>query len=205
MQRHRPRPSPAVLLGLLALFFAMTGSAVAASMITSKQIKDGTIQVRDLSRSARSALGGARGTAGARGPRGLEGAAGAAGPAGARGATGDQGVGGATGAPGTARAYAAVNRAGTLDVTRSKGVSAVTHGGTGAYCVTLDAGIDATSTVAVVARLGAQSEANAIYAVDATGTGCLGNSVRVSSGQLQTLAGDGTSIAADQGFYIIVP
>jgi hypothetical protein len=40
------RPSGSMLVALLALVLAMTGSAVAASLITSKQIKDGTIRRR---------------------------------------------------------------------------------------------------------------------------------------------------------------
>lgn len=76
--RIRP-PSPALVVALLALVVATGGSAVAASLITSAQIKDGTVQAKDLSAKARTSL---RGKAGPRGP---------AGPAGGAGATGARG------------------------------------------------------------------------------------------------------------------
>lgn len=74
------RPSPGLLLGILALVVAMTGSAVAASLITSKQIKDGTIQTKDISKKARAQLKGNIGPRGAAGPAGAAGAQGPAGP-----------------------------------------------------------------------------------------------------------------------------
>jgi hypothetical protein len=88
-----------MMVALLALVLAMGGSAVAASLITSKQIKDGTIQLRDLSKSARAGLEGARGPQGAPGPAG---AAGAPGAPGARGQDGSS-------APAGAAAYASRN------------------------------------------------------------------------------------------------
>lgn len=78
-------------VALAALLVAMSGSAVAASLITSKQIKDGTIQTKDLSKRARSALNGVRGPAG---PAGLTG------PQGPNGETGTAGAAGKDGAPG---------------------------------------------------------------------------------------------------------
>ena len=68
----RPRPpSPGVVLGFIAILLAMGGSAFAANLITSAQIKNGTIQVKDLSKKARKALKGKRGRRGERGPAGL--------------------------------------------------------------------------------------------------------------------------------------
>ena len=84
-----------IVLGMLALFVALNGPAVASDaakaagkLITSKQIKDGTIQTKDMSGAARSALQGQQGPAGDTGP---------AGPAGPAGATGPQGVPGPAG------------------------------------------------------------------------------------------------------------
>jgi hypothetical protein len=79
---RRLRPTPAIFVALIALVLAMGGSAIAASLITSKQIKDGTIQTKDISKKALKSL---------RGKRGPAGAAGAAGTAGAAGAKGDKG------------------------------------------------------------------------------------------------------------------
>lgn len=52
-----PKPSTGVALALVALFVALTGTATAAGLlITSKQIKDGTIQAVDLSNTAKASL-----------------------------------------------------------------------------------------------------------------------------------------------------
>jgi len=96
---HRLRlPSPALLVALVALFAATSGTAVAAKLITGKQIannsitgkdvKTGSLQAGDLSAKARAALQGAPGPQGAQGPAGAKGADGAAGPAGAPGVSG---------------------------------------------------------------------------------------------------------------------
>jgi hypothetical protein len=76
----------------------MSGTAVAAKLITGKQIannsiagadvKNGSLQSKDLSAKARAALKGAAGPQGAQGP------AGPAGPSGAQGAAGAPGVSG---------------------------------------------------------------------------------------------------------------
>ncbi|HET7690487.1 MAG TPA: hypothetical protein VFK41_08920 [Nocardioidaceae bacterium] len=50
------KPSISFVLAIVALVVAMTGSAVAGSLITSAQIKDGTIKMRDLSRATKTAL-----------------------------------------------------------------------------------------------------------------------------------------------------
>ena len=96
--RYRPgRPSPPMLVALVALFVALGGSSCAAIAITGKNIKDGSVTAKDvknrtlgakeLSKRAVSSL---RGRRGATGPSGPAGATGQAGPA------------------GTARAYAVV-------------------------------------------------------------------------------------------------
>jgi hypothetical protein len=101
MERFRNRtPSPAIVVALLALVMASTGSAVAASLITSKQIKDGTIQTRDISRKALASLRTTAAVAPApapTGPAGPQGATGAKGDKGDKGDTGDQGLRGPTG------------------------------------------------------------------------------------------------------------
>jgi hypothetical protein len=58
------KPSPGLVVALVALIVAMSGSAIAASFITSSQIKDGTIQLKDISAKARKGLRGVRGPAG---------------------------------------------------------------------------------------------------------------------------------------------
>ena len=96
MNRIR-RPSASTAIAIAALVFASSSSAVAASLITSKQIKDGSIQLKDLSKKTRVSLAGKAGRAGA---PGAVGAAGAAGPQGAQGPQGEQGPQGAKGEKG---------------------------------------------------------------------------------------------------------
>ena len=80
-----------ISIGLLALFLALDGPATAAKagrLITSKQIKDGTIQTKDISTTARNALRGQEGETGPAGPAGPQGEAGPAGPQGEPGPAG---------------------------------------------------------------------------------------------------------------------
>ncbi|MBA2953034.1 hypothetical protein GON03_01830 [Nocardioides sp. MAH-18] len=77
-------------IGLLALFVALGGPAAATHaaekvsrvVITGKQIKDGSIATKDLSKKARAALRGQTGPAGQQGPAGPQGERGVAGPPG---------------------------------------------------------------------------------------------------------------------------
>jgi hypothetical protein len=87
----RKRITPGTLLGIIAVVFCMTGGAYAAnSLITSKNIKDGTIKSRDLSSGVKSKLNKV-GQKGDTGPAGARGPAGPAGPAGPKGDKGDKG------------------------------------------------------------------------------------------------------------------
>ena len=79
MRSWLKRPSPATVIALVALVVASSGSAVAATLITSGKIKDGTIRLVDISSSAKKSL---RGQTGKTGPRGATGAPGATGAAG---------------------------------------------------------------------------------------------------------------------------
>jgi hypothetical protein len=106
----RKHLTPGVVLGVVAIFIALSGSAVASSLITSAKIKDGTIQARDikkgsisidrLSSSARKALltAGPAGPAGAKGEKGEQGDRGPSvlGSAPVQGAKGDKGDAGPT-------------------------------------------------------------------------------------------------------------
>jgi len=123
-------------LALLALFFALCGTSVAAgkallpgNSVGSRQVVDGSLQANDLSRKARSAL------AGKTGPKG---AAGAPGAPGAAGATGPQGPRGAAGQPGSNR-FAALDADGTL--VRNNGATAAARTDVGVYLVLFDADI----------------------------------------------------------------
>lgn len=100
------RPSPAVVISLLALFVALGGTSLAAvdalapkNSVGSAQVINGSLQKGDLSKKAVAAL---RGNRGARGQAGAQGTAGATGPAGAAGPAGATGTGGPAGATGPA-------------------------------------------------------------------------------------------------------
>jgi hypothetical protein len=93
----RKHITPGTVLGLIAVVFALTGSAFAAqSLITSRDIKDGTIKSRDLSGAVKDKLNkkGAKGATGAQGPQGIPGTAGAKGEKGDKGDKGDKGASG---------------------------------------------------------------------------------------------------------------
>ena len=84
------RPSPSIVVSLVALAVAAAGTATAATLLTGANIKDGSITGKDIKdKSIGSAdlkvLGGAKGATGAQGPAGSPGPAGAAGAAGAAG------------------------------------------------------------------------------------------------------------------------
>jgi hypothetical protein len=100
-------PSPALAVGVVALFVAMSGSAVAATTflvhtndiadgaVTGHKIANGAVGVNKLTRTVRAALaraGEPRGTvSGAQGPAGLQGAAGQNGHNGQDGQNGNDG------------------------------------------------------------------------------------------------------------------
>jgi Collagen triple helix repeat (20 copies) len=104
MRKHL---TPSMVVALIALFVALSGTAVAQrGLITGAQIKDRSLTLKDLSRGTVTALRGKRGPAGRRGAQGPVGATGAQGPVGATGAQGPagpqgtQGIQGLTGPPG---------------------------------------------------------------------------------------------------------
>jgi hypothetical protein len=85
---------------IAVVVLAVSGTAAtAAHLITSAQIKNGTIKLVDISPRARTALHGARGFRGLPGQRGLQGPRGLPGQAGEAGATGATGLQGKPGDP----------------------------------------------------------------------------------------------------------
>lgn len=104
------KPSPAMVVALLALFVALGGTATAAGLlVTTRQIKDRTIQLVDISPQATRAL---RGAPGPQGPEGPPGPAGPQGPQGNQGATGPAGPAGRSAADIYTRTLDAVAEAG---------------------------------------------------------------------------------------------
>jgi hypothetical protein len=134
-------------IALLALFLALGGTTYAASTalianntVASPQVVNGSLQTKDLSKKARTALKGNRGL------RGLTGAPGA------KGATGAQGVKGDKGDPGTpaTKLWAVVNANGTL--LRSSG--GVSVSGTNYYTVTFPQPVDTCAYSVTIGRSG---------------------------------------------------
>src|SRR5262249_44963770 len=70
LAKLRPHLTYANVVSTVCLFVLLGGTAVAATLITSKQIKNGTIQTKDISRKARNALKGQQGPRGLQGPPG---------------------------------------------------------------------------------------------------------------------------------------
>ena len=89
------RQSPTMVVAMLALFVALTGTAVAttSALITGNQIKNSSITGADIKNKSltpkdfKGSVRGARGTAGAQGAQGLPGAQGPQGLQGEAGAT----------------------------------------------------------------------------------------------------------------------
>jgi Collagen triple helix repeat (20 copies) len=99
------RPSAALVLGAVAVFIALGGSAAAATgMLSGSQIKKNSIPLNRLTGDARASRGerGPRGYKGATGDRGQRGKTSARGATGLTGSQGPQGAVGATGSAGPA-------------------------------------------------------------------------------------------------------
>jgi hypothetical protein len=87
MLRRIRRPSPALIVSIVAVIMAGGGGAYAATKISGKNIKKGTIPLSAMSSSAKNALKGQTGPAGAQGAQGPQGPQGAQGPQGPAGAS----------------------------------------------------------------------------------------------------------------------
>jgi hypothetical protein len=114
MKRNRlaRRPSPAMVVALVAFCSSLVGGAAAATLITGADIKNGSITNKDIKKSAVRTKHVKNGTllskdfkagqlpAGAAGPQGVPGASGDKGEPGTSGTNGTNGTNGAAGPPG---------------------------------------------------------------------------------------------------------
>ena len=119
----KKRPSGALVISVVALFFAVTGTGIAAThwIITStSQIKPSVLTALKGKTGARGATG-AKGATGDTGGQGAPGAQGVKGDAGAAGATGSQGSTGAQGATGPTGAQGATGTTGATGATGPQG------------------------------------------------------------------------------------
>jgi hypothetical protein len=130
---RRLRVSPAMVLAFVALIFAMTGGAFAASSGGGKGSK-ATASATSVAGAAKAKSEpkgkvGPRGPAGAKGAMGATGAVGATGPAGAAGPAGPAGGVGPVGPVGVAGAQGERGVAGAKGATGSEGKPGVIHAG----------------------------------------------------------------------------
>jgi hypothetical protein len=195
MNLRRFRPSPALVVALVALFVALTGTGTAADVEKC---------VKGVSVAAAKGVGlvkrGPRGRRGRQGPEGPEGTEGPPGP------RGEQGPAGPPGASGTARAYGLVSPAGELNAAKSKNVASVAHPQTGLYCITLPQSIDASTTdVLAISDLTATTVRN--VNVERRGDGVCGggNTVAVETTYPSSFGADGGETPVDAGFFFVVP
>jgi collagen triple helix repeat protein len=245
LQRLSPRVTFSGVTSLLALLVALGGVSYAAvelpnnsvksrhiakSAVRSADLKDGSVQPRDLSRSVKTRLLGSAGPPGAAGPIGPAGLPGAQGPkgdtgapgpkgdtgaqgpkgdTGARGPKGDTGAQGATGAPGTqgppgtARSYGLVQSNGQLVADRSKNAG-VLKTGTGFYCVLPSGGVD-PSTTTIVATLSADSIfASLDRGISIRTDPCVVNGLG-SGFVVETYLQNASSVHADLAFTFMIP
>ena len=189
MTKKPRRPSPAMIVALLALCVALGGSAYAANQINGKNIRNGTITgkklhdrtitSRQISRSTVRALKDRRGL---RGPRGFKGSKGDKGPA---------------GASGTALAgYARVNGSGTVDTMRASGISQsnMSHTITGIYCF-VNLAFTPKNVVATLEAASPPSKLLIYASIPDPGLGCPAGAVTVQ-------VTDSTGAATNAPFYI---
>ena len=117
------RPSPSMVVALIALFVALGGSGYAAVKINGKDIASRSIAGKKLKRNAITASEVKNRSLLARDfKRGQlrPGRPGPPGPSGEDGAPGEEGLPGEEGEPGTALAYVRVSKAGEVDASDSK-------------------------------------------------------------------------------------
>ncbi len=134
----RPRLTYGNAVATLALFIALGGTALAAShlganSVGTKQLKNNSVTGAKVKNGSLAAIDFGSDQL----PRGPQ---------------GERGERGEPGAPGSARAYAFVNAGKTpsFDPRRTKGFTAVSHAGTGVYCLTPEAGIDVSASAPAV-------------------------------------------------------
>jgi hypothetical protein len=148
-----------------------------------------------------------RGPRGPRGRRGQRGKAGLPGPAGPAGPAGLNGSNGANGADGTARAYGLIDNSGNLS--RSAGVTSVSHPSTGLYCITLRPGIDPATTgiVATPEHGGDSTTTSNIAHVEfrADASDCPAGTLEVLTSKVLVSGSALSNTSFDQEFFFAVP
>src|SRR3954451_24762655 len=148
-------------IALLALFFALGGTAFAAgnallpkNSVGTAQLKAGAVTKGKIAKKTLKKLRGNKGAQGAPGAAGPQGPAGPQGVPGPKGTTGSQGPQGPPGAPGTpaSRLWAMVNANGTLN--RGANVTGTSRFGPGQYQVTFTQNVAACGYIVQITENG---------------------------------------------------
>jgi hypothetical protein len=182
------------IVAMLALFVALTGTAVAttSALITGANIKNGSITGADVKNKS---LTSADVKGQLRGPRGLSGAPGAQGAKGDKGGKGDKEDKGDQG-PGAR--WALINANGTI-AEQSGGISVTSSAGNGGYWINF--GSDISRKMVHVSIRAFEGYAQALQCAGPTGVGCSpgGDTSHVF---VYTHNADGTPV--DHAFYVAV-
>lgn len=226
--RFRSLARPTVGLAVIALI-ALAGTAVAAKLITGKQVKDGSLTGKDVKDESLSAadfngsVQGPKGETGPQGPAGPKGDTGPQGPAGPKGDTGAQGpqgpagpqgntgAQGPQGPAGTARAWALVypytpGVGSAPSFGQQQGFTTVTRAATGVYCLTAP-GLNENTTVAIASAEFGDSAADpeALWQYQDAGLTCPNNDTYAVTTFAHTGTG-GALVASDQvTFSVSIP
>jgi hypothetical protein len=159
MSRRR-RPSPALIIAVIALFISLGGTGYAAlklpkNSVGSRELKKGAVTPTKVARATIRKFRSQRGPAGPKGDKG---------DPGSRGAIGAPGEKGATGEPGSAVAYAHVASDGTVSDAQNIAASS-RNGMIGPYCMTTS--VPVKNVVATVQYQGASPGATINFSLDA--------------------------------------
>jgi hypothetical protein len=174
-------------IALLALFITLSGTtyaaatALAPNSVGAKQVINGSLQTKDLSRKARKALKGNRG------------------PRGRAGATGARGV------PGTAKAYVRVFADGSLDTAHTKNVTSVGHPTAGTYCINVAAGLTTADTLPVAVTDFSGAGPNTTAQIRRTNGDCAANQLEVITYLLTVSGANVVATRTDEAFFAVVP
>lgn len=213
----RHRPSPAMVVALIALFVALAGAGYAAvtlprNSVGAAQLKKGAVTPPKVAKKTIALFRGQRGLrglAGARGPQGSQGLTGAQGPAGPPGAQGPAGPAGPTGPTGPAGApatklFAAVAATGVLEPTQASGVTSAAKLGTGTYEVIFNQNVRACAYAATIGDPnpgGAAGGGSDNGEISVTGRGGAGGG-NVNGVFVETYLNSTTP--SDRPFYVVV-
>lgn len=189
------RPSPSLVISLIALFVALGGSSYAAISITGKNVKNSSLTGADIKNSSlttsdvKDASLLSKDFKAGQLPAGPTGPAGPKGDTGAKGDKGDKGDKGATGDPGTpaTKLWAVVNANGTL--VRSSG--GVTVSGSNYYTVTFPQPVNECAYAATIGRNGGAFSNGGQVEVDEF----VGNGFSTSAVLVRTYDAAGTATA----------